>query len=117
MESSYLEALALTLIVELGALAALLVPLRARLGLSARRLGLLLLLALATNLVSHRCFWLLFPHLSGGWAQRLTVAEAVVALAEGSVYAGVGRLRPVWLAIGASAVANLLSWTAGAWLL
>ena len=117
MSAFYLRALAVTLVVELAGLAALLGSMRGRLGLSPRRIGLLLLLALATNLVSHRTFWFVFPVLPGGYTLRLTLAEAAVTLFEGAVYAGVGRLQPVALAFGAAVAVNLLSWWAGALLL
>lgn len=72
--------------------------------------------ALAANLATHGLFYLAFPRLPGSFALKLTALELLIALAEGLLYATLGRMAVLDAAL-VSFSANLCSLVGGIWLL
>jgi hypothetical protein len=66
-------------------------------------------LALAVNLVTHTIFWVALPYLAPRPAPVIPLAEVVVVLLEGAVYA-LTVARPRWSAWAVSFVLNWASW-------
>jgi len=105
---TYLPALGLTLGAELLTVGLLLLALR-------RPAVRLLVCVLTANLATHPTFWFLFARVGRSVEPepRLWAWEVGVTLAEGLVYATVGRARPIPLAWGLAIAANLVSFWAG----
>ncbi|MBK8046696.1 MAG: hypothetical protein IPK16_05975 [Anaerolineales bacterium] len=72
------------------------------------------LLALGLNLVSHTIFWYTLPHVTLPYAVAVPVAELVVALGEGAVYATTVA-RPRWTGWLVSLALNWASWVLGSY--
>ena len=77
-----------------------------------RRPAWLVLVAIAANMTSHGAFFLLWPHLGGGFTARLTAAEIAVTVFEAAVYRLLGGL-PTGSAVALSVLANATSLAAG----
>jgi hypothetical protein len=71
--------------------------------------------ALGANLIVHTLFWSLQPLFARPWPWGLCIAEAIVVLLEGAIYARCLALSGYtpWLL---SCLLNLASFVAGAWL-
>jgi hypothetical protein len=70
--------------------------------------------ALALNLVSHTIFWVALPQVPLAYPQSVQVAELVVTVLEGAVYA-MTVARPFWTAWPVSLALNWASWVVGSY--
>jgi hypothetical protein len=73
------------------------------------------LLALALNLLSHTIFWYALPHVPLPPETAISVAELVVVVAEGAVYAAVVA-HPAWTGWLISLALNWASWVLSSYL-
>lgn len=67
------------------------------------------LLALGLNLASHTIFWHALPLIALPPESAIPLAEGIVILAEGAVYAA-AVARPAWTGWAASLLLNVASW-------
>jgi hypothetical protein len=73
------------------------------------------LLALALNLLSHTIFWYALPHAPLPPETAISVAELVVIVVEGTVYAAIVA-RPAWTGWLVSLALNWASWVLSTYL-
>lgn len=72
-------------------------------------------LALGTNLVSHTIFWYTLPQVPLPYSEAVPLAELVVTMLEGAIYA-VTVARPFWTAWPVSLALNWASWVLGSYI-
>ncbi len=99
---SQLEAMLLSLLVEVPLALGLAALLRWTRG---AELGRLALVALSATLISHPFAWFANEHLTIYWPARAAIIEVSVTLLEAALYAWLGRLGP-WRGLAVSALAN-----------
>lgn len=73
------------------------------------------LLALGLNLVTHTVFWYALPHVPLPYPQSLQLAESLVIVVEGAVYA-VTVAHPYWTGWLVSLALNCASWALGSYI-